>query len=205
MTTFHCNACQKPFEVNSEHAKYIFENQKDPDTCHEPILCAECTLDAIRKEDQIINEELEQEEQHLTYEEMMICYNCGNNLEVGIDSPGKLCYTCVTKPLFNIEKKPEENTGTEQLGTYAQKRELHVLKTIKKEQQIKSVFSDVILGTTKMNKLSHGEKSFDYVRVALLDLQAKGLIKIEFNGWELTEEGNTLLNQIEGVDDDIPF
>lgn len=30
----------------------------------------------------------------VSYEELMICYNCGNNLVVGEDSEGDLCWRC---------------------------------------------------------------------------------------------------------------
>ena len=46
----YCEGCDSFFECEPQLAKIMLEDKSDPDTCHELILCNDCTLEAMIEE-----------------------------------------------------------------------------------------------------------------------------------------------------------
>lgn len=68
----YCDECEHFWETTEEMASLIRERRSDPDTCHEPVLCDDCTLSQMA-------------------ETAKSCYKCGDALSLEDDG---LCYHC---------------------------------------------------------------------------------------------------------------
>lgn len=88
---------------------------------------------------------------------------------------------------------------------YASKREAALIKYIGLNFD-KPTYSDNLKNVVEFREACTEENDlclFDFVRVAILDLKAAGLIVQEKNGWKLTTEGWKVYTDL--MEDDIPF
>lgn len=50
----YCEICDTYFECDLQLAEIHLEYRRDPETCHKPIMCNKCTIDAMILESQEI-------------------------------------------------------------------------------------------------------------------------------------------------------